>query len=199
MPGFFKIALRLHHVGRLVTAGVVWALAGCSSLPSLPSLPSMDFLPTIRNRDTFLGLITPYRMDIVQGNVVTKEQAEVVKPGMSRDQVRNVLGSPMLVDMFHADRWDYSFTIRRQGTEPQRRSVVAYFKDDKLERLEAPELPTEQEFVDSISRAPKSDKVPVLELTPAQREALPKPAVGGTPAVSEPLGAVREYPPLEPA
>ena len=149
--------------------------------------------------ESFLGLVTPYRMDIVQGNVVTKEQAAQVKPGMSRAQLRDILGSPMLTDVFHADRWDYTFTIRRPGTEPQRRSVVAYFKDDKLERLEAPELPSEREFVASISRTPKAGKVPVLELTAEQKAALPVPPKADAAPTAQPQGAARSYPPLEPA
>jgi outer membrane protein assembly factor BamE len=69
--------------------------------------------------------VTPYRIEIVQGNVVTRSRPARVKPGMTRAQVRDMLGSPLLTDPFHADRWDYVFTIRRQGTEPQRRSIVA--------------------------------------------------------------------------
>ena len=158
------------------------ASAGCASLQS---------------SDSFLGVITPYRIDIVQGNVVTKEQAAQVKPGMTREQVRDLLGSPMLTDIFHADRWDYMFTIKRPGTEPQRRSIVAHFEGDTLKRLDAPELPSEQEFVASISRV-KPGKAPVLELTDAQREALPKPKPQPA-AETEPTGPVRTYPPLEPS
>ena len=164
------------------------ALGGCSMLPSLPTLTSGD---------TFLGLITPYRMDIVQGNVVTKEQVALIKPGMPRAQVRDILGSPMLTDLFHADRWDYVFTIRRPGTEPQRRAVVAYFKGDLLDRLEAPDLPGEREFVASISRLPARGKALTLELTDEQKKALPIPPK----ALAEPvlpMGAIRSYPPLEP-
>ena len=164
-------------------------------LPALPSLPS---LPSLSTGDTFLGLITPYRMDIVQGNVVTREQVALVKPGMPRAQVRDLLGSPMLTDMFHADRWDYVFTIRRPGTDPQRRAVVAYFKGDLLERLEAPELPSEQEFVASISRVRPAGNKPLLELSAEQKSALPVPPA--LPAVAPlPTGAVRIYPPLEPS
>ena len=108
--------------------------AGCSSIQA----------------DRVFGAITPYRVDVLQGNVVTKELAANIKPGMTREQVRDVLGSPLLTSAFHADRWDYVFTMRRQGSEPQRRSVVAYFKDNVLERLDAPELPSETDFVTSI-------------------------------------------------
>ena len=172
------------------------ALSACSMLPSMPSLPS---IASITSGDGLFGVIKPYRMDIVQGNVVTREQAAQIKPGMPRAQVRDILGSPMLTDVFHGDRWDYVFTIRRPGTEPQRRAVVAYFKGDLLERLEAPDLPTEREFVSSISRASGALRTPLLELTPEQKKALPTPA---TQAPSEPTpatGALRSYPPLEPA
>ena len=165
-------------------------LGGCSNLPSLPSLPS------ITQGGSFLGLITPYRMDIVQGNVVTKEQAALIRPGMARAQVRDILGSPMLTDVFHANRWDYVFTIRRPGTEPQSRTVVAWFKDDKLEKLDAPELPSEREFVSSISRARPDLKPRVLELTPEERQALPRPAKVESPPAETPPPQ-RSYPPLE--
>lgn len=173
-------------LGALAAAAL--ACAGCSLIPEV-------------NRGgtgTFLGFITPYRIEVVQGNVVTREQAAQVKPGMTRQQVRDILGSPMLADPFHADRWDYVFTIRRQGVEAQRRSVVAYFDGDRLDRLIAPDLPTEHEFVSAIVRPPSSDVIPTLELTPEQRAALPKaPPVEAAPP--QPMGAVRSYPPLEPS
>ncbi len=168
---------------------VAAVLAGCSALPSLPSMTSGGNL---------LGFITPYRMDIVQGNVVTREQAAQIKPGMTRTQVRDILGSPMLTDVFHADRWDYVFTIVRPGTEPQRRTIVALFKGDQLEKLEAPELPTEQEFVASISRVRARVSPPLLELSPAQKTALPVPPKPPAEPVV-PMGAQRSYPPLEPS
>ncbi len=150
--------------------------------------------------DRWLGFITPYRIDIMQGNVVTKELAEQVKPGMSREQVRDLLGSPLLSSAFHAERWDYVFTLRRQGVEPQRRSVVAYFTDDKLERLETPsDLPAEHEFVSSVRPQRSGDKEPVLALTDEQKQALPPPVKTESPATVKPQGAERPYPPLEPA
>jgi outer membrane protein assembly factor BamE len=159
-------------------------LFGCSSMQ-----------PTA---DKWFGFITPYRIDIMQGNVVTKELVEQVKPGMSREQVRDLLGSPLLTSAFHADRWDYVFTLRRQGVEPQRRSIVATFKDNKLDKLEAPELPSEQEFVTSVRPQRNGGKEPMLALTDEQKKALPPPVKTETPATATPQGAVRPYPPLEP-
>jgi outer membrane protein assembly factor BamE len=161
------------------------ALAGCSSLQ-----------PTT---DKWLGVITPYRIDIMQGNVVTQELAAQVKPGMSREQVRDLLGSPLLTSAFHADRWDYVFTLRRQGVEPQRRSIIATFKDNKLEKLDAPDLPSEREFVTSVRPKRSGGTEPVLALTDEQKKALPPPLKTETPATVTPQGAVRTYPPLEPA
>jgi outer membrane protein assembly factor BamE len=162
-------------------AALALLLAGCAS--------------SLQSSDSFFGLITPYRIDIVQGNVVTREQIALVKPGMSRNQVREVLGSPMLTDIFHADRWDFIFTIRRQGTEPQRRSVVLGFEGDSLKTIDAPELPSEREFVASISR-PSRARATILELSEEQRKALPVPPKREAP-LAEPSGPVREYPPLE--
>ena len=51
----------------------------------------------------------------MQGNFVSKEQVEALRPGMSRQQVRDILGTPLVTSVFHADRWDYVFTIKRQG------------------------------------------------------------------------------------
>jgi len=164
------------------------ALSGCSSLQS--------------SDKNFLGFITPYRVEIVQGNVVTKEQVNEVKPGMTRLQVRDILGSPLLTDIFHADRWDYVFTIKRAGTAPQNRKVVVLFDGDALKSIDAPaDLPGEHEFVASIT-SPKlaaRGTPPVLELNEEQRKALPTP----TPAPAEPRdtpsGPSRTYPPLETA
>jgi len=163
------------------------SLAGCSTLQ-----------PTT---DKLLGLVTPYRIDIMQGNVVTREQVALVKPGMAKEQVRDLLGSPLLVSSFHADRWDYVFTLRRQGVEPQRRSLVATFdKDGKLVTLEAPDLPSEKEFVASV-RPPRANPgtEPVLALSDEQKKALPPPVKTESAASVQPQGATRTYPPLEPS
>jgi outer membrane protein assembly factor BamE len=158
-------------------------LAGCQSLQS---------------SDNFLGVITPYRVEVVQGNVITKEQAALVKPGMSAAQVRDLLGTPLLTDLFHAERWDYVFTINRQGAEPQLRRVVAHFAGDKLQRLDAEgELPNEREFVAAIDTFKTSRDAAPLALTPAQMAALPVPAKP-TATLPELSGPTRSYPPLEP-
>jgi outer membrane protein assembly factor BamE len=156
------------------------ALGGCESL---------------QNTDSLFGVITPYRIDIVQGNAITKEQIALIKPGTTRLQVREVLGTPMVADPFHADRWDYIFTLRRQGAQPQRRSVVVRFDGDAVKSVDAPELPSEREFVASISRF-RDIRQPKLELSEEERAALPLPPKREAPP-AEPVGPVRDYPPLE--
>lgn len=158
----------------------VLPLAGCESL---------------QRTDSLFGFITPYRIDIVQGNAVTKEQAALIKPGLTRLQVKDVLGTPLVADPFHAARWDYIFTLRRPGAEPQRRSVVVLFDGDAVKSIDAPELPSERDFVASISRF-KDLRAPKLELSEQERAALPLPVKREAPA-AEPMGPVREYPPLE--
>jgi len=121
---------------------------------------------------------------------------------MSRAQVRDILGSPLLTDAFHADRWDYVFTIRRQGAEPQRRSVVVLFEGDRMKSIDlGGELPAEREFVASIDTFKASRSVPPLALTDEQIKALPLPPKPAPSAgeSAEPSGAARTYPPLEAA
>src|SRR3954465_9951811 len=83
----------------------------------------------------FIAFVSPYKPDVVQGNVVTTEQISQVKPGMSRSQVKDILGSPLITDPFHADRWDYVFTLRRQGFDDQKRSFVVLFDKDQVQKI----------------------------------------------------------------
>ncbi len=159
----------------------VVALSACSSIGSR--------VPT---------LITPYKIDIVQGNVVTREQAQALKNGMSRDEVRDILGSPLLVSVFHADRWDYVFTFRRQGQEPQQRRLTLHFKGDVLDRFEGDELPSETEFVASLDTRRKFGKVPPLEATEAQLKSFEEKNANAPTAPLPPTAPTdANYPPLE--
>ncbi|NBQ87467.1 MAG: outer membrane protein assembly factor BamE [Betaproteobacteria bacterium] len=181
--------------------GALALLAGCSSLPSI-SLPSMPSLGAVG--DGARGLadrVTPYRIEIVQGNFVSSEQVAALKPGMTRLQVRDLLGSPLLTSVFHGDRWDYAFTIRRTGTEPQRRHLSVFFKGDLLERHEGDAMPSENEFVASLYPRKAAPSVPVLEATEAQLKAAQGNAASAQAAPVAPVApaaARTSYPPLEP-
>lgn len=123
---------------------------------------------------SIINALSPYRMEIVQGNFVSQEQAELIQPGMSRNQVRTILGTPLLTDIFHTDRWDYIFSINRKDVEPVQRRFTVFFTEDIVTGVEMPDtLFSEEEFVQHLdANRPNEDiKVPNLEATPQQLEA----------------------------
>ena len=86
-----------------------------------------------------LGAGCVYRMDVQQGNLLDVEQVEQVEVGMTRSQVRFLLGTPMVIDSFDADRWDYMYSLRRgHEREVTRRHLVVWFDGDKVARVEEP-------------------------------------------------------------
>jgi outer membrane protein assembly factor BamE len=143
------------------------------------------------------GSITPYRVEVVQGNFVSREQVQALQPGMSRLQVREVLGTPLVTSIFHADRWDYVFTLKRQGVQPQSRRLTVFFKGDVLERFEGDEMPSEAEFVATLDTRRKAGRIPVLEVS--EENLKPAPARTAAPQEPLPLPPPASYPPLEPA
>lgn len=86
--------------------------------------------------DSVVGLVDPYRIDVRQGNYVDQEMVAQLRRGMSRDQVRYVLGSPLVVDMFRSDRWDYVYRFRPGSGEAQQRVISLFFAGDVLDRIE---------------------------------------------------------------
>lgn len=144
--------------------------------------------------------LTPYKVLIQQGNVVTKDQVAIIQPGMERDQVRDILGSPMLTDVFHAQRWDYPYAVQRRGEAIDKNWVVTVvFEGNRVQKVIAPELPTEYEFVARMGETSVKPRVTPLslELTPEQRSKLKPPVRTETQAPANPQGASRTYPPLE--
>jgi outer membrane protein assembly factor BamE len=102
----------------------------------------------------FLGFLRPYRPDIQQGNFISREMVSQLKEGMTRDQVRFVLGTPLLTDVFHSERWDYPFRMAKGNGEMTTSRVTLTFVDDKLARIEGGDLPTEADYLSRISGAP---------------------------------------------
>ena len=107
----------MRRAGAATLFAIAGALAGCQSL---------------QTSENFLGILTPYRVEVVQGNVITSEQVALAKPGLTRAQVREVLGSPLLTDPFHADRWDYYFSNMKGRTASETKLFSVHFKDDKV-------------------------------------------------------------------
>lgn len=102
-------------------------LAGCQSVAS--------WVPPV---------LQPYRPDVQQGNVVTQEMVDQLREGMSREQVRFLLGTPMLTSGFHPNRWDYVYLLKRGKTgELQQRQLTVWFKDNRLAQFKSDEMPPE--------------------------------------------------------
>jgi outer membrane protein assembly factor BamE len=139
-----------------------------------------------------------YKPEVVQGNFVSREQVQALRAGMPRQAVRDVLGTPLVTSVFHADRWDYAFTIRRQGSEPQQRRFSVFFKGDVLDRIEGDPLPTEAEFAAKLDARRAPTKLPELKATEADLAKFPAKTAPAAAVIqpAAPSGPVT-YPPLE--
>jgi outer membrane protein assembly factor BamE len=87
------------------------------------------------------GIFSPYRVDIPQGNYLDRDMVERIKPGMTRDQVRFALGTPLHIDPFRPDRWEYVFRFQHPDLKAELRRVTVLFKDERVERVQADPLP----------------------------------------------------------
>ena len=160
-------------------------------------LMSACTLPTLSLTQATQSVL--YIPEVVQGNFVSREQKEALKPGLSRQQVKDVLGTPLVASVFHDERWDYVFTIRRQGVAPQSFSLSVWFKGDVLERTSGDELPSETEFVTQLVAKKEGIKVPNLEAKEEDLRKYPAPVRKADTGPAPALPLPSSYPPLEPA
>jgi outer membrane protein assembly factor BamE len=143
---------------RNATPAATQKTSAASATSSAPSANrGSTGVQTVKERRLF-GFLSPYRIDIPQGNFVSQEMVSQLKEGMTPDQVRFVLGTPLLSDMFHADRWDYPFRLQKGNGEVTMSRVVVFFKDNRLLRFEGGDLPTEQDYLDRVAGAPATKK-----------------------------------------
>ena len=113
----------------------------------------------------------PYRADVIQGNFVSREMAAELKPGMTKNEVQAIMGTPLLQTIFNQNRWEYVFSLRQGYNAPIVRRFTVYFdKDGKMERADGDPLPSEQEFVAQINTLRDGGKKP-KSLTEAQLQA----------------------------
>jgi outer membrane protein assembly factor BamE len=190
-----------HHHHRRVRIQSALVVMACMVLASCSNLSGSAVNP--------VNWITPYKIDVIQGNFIAKEQVEQLRAGMSREQVKAVLGTPLMASLFHADRWDYIFTLKRQGIAPQSFKYTVFFKSDVLERFEGDSMPSEAEFIAKLDSTRKLGKVPPLDATEEQLKAFDKSAKPAAPDVAAPAGTAAAapstpdagqstaYPPLE--
>ena len=159
------------------------SLVGCANAPSTAQALTTTF--------------SPYQPDILQGNVITREQVAALKAGMDRTQVEQILGTPLLRSVFHAQRWDYYFSFQRQGAPIQHRRLTLYFEGPQLTRFEGDEMPSETEFVNAIARPSKTVDPATLTASPEALDAFKKknpPPAADAPQAPQPKTS---YPPLQ--
>ncbi len=106
--------------------------------PLLVALALAAGCATDRSRS---GFLEPYKIAIPQGNYLNQQMLDQVRPGMSREQVRLAIGSPLLTDIFHPDRWDYVFRFQHPNGDAELRRVTIRFQDDRVAAIEADRLP----------------------------------------------------------
>ena len=107
---------------RLSVVFPLYFLAACSSIQQA----------TLTTEKAVTDFVRPYRLDVRQGNVLTQEMVAQLKPGLTREQVRFILGTPLLTDPFHANRWDYVYRLQSGYDAPRQRNLTVYFEGNKL-------------------------------------------------------------------
>ena len=157
-----------------------------------------------------LPTFKPYRMDIQQGNIVTSKMLMQLKPGMSKSQARFVMGTPLLQDSFHGDRWDYFYQYRKDGKILQQRRVILEFENEQLKRVRGDTIPAGVDpTVPELQRRGaepekglwdrlkfwKSDEAPAA----AGAAAAAAPAAVDTPSSKDALDPMLVNPPASPA
>ncbi|MGN6702174.1 MAG: outer membrane protein assembly factor BamE [Burkholderiaceae bacterium] len=166
-----------HSARALCAVLSVVALAGCASKNPLIDDPAVTAAEQAKAREAadtsgvqvvkqkrLFGIFTPYRIDIQQGNFVSEEMLAQVRDGMTRDQVLFALGTPLLTDIFHADRWDYPFRLRKGSGEIITSRVTMFFSGNRLVRHEGGNLPTEADYLALLAggKLPKNGKPPAM-------------------------------------
>ncbi|MCB1858352.1 MAG: outer membrane protein assembly factor BamE [Gammaproteobacteria bacterium] len=118
-------------------------LSGCSTLSDMG-----EAIPDALGRTSLM-----YRIDIQQGNVIEQEMVNRLEPGMSKSQVRYIMGSPLLVDVFHQDRWDFYYSMGKGKRILEQKQVSLFFEDDRLIRLEGDLKPLPPEEITDMKEA----------------------------------------------
>jgi len=115
-----------HHFLVVAVGFAALFSAGCSTIDT--------YMPTLRS----LGV---YKLDINQGNYLSQDLVDKLKVGQTKAQVRQLLGTPLLVSPFRESRWDYVYEYTKQGRVVEHRTFTAYFVEEKLARWEGDEMP----------------------------------------------------------
>ena len=111
-------------------------------IPLIRSLALGCLLAGLVGCGSNFGFPGVYRINVEQGNVVTEEMVEQLRPGLNRRQVRYIMGTPLIEDSFHEDRWDYRYLLRNGNELLSETQLTLWFEEDELVRVEGPDAPT---------------------------------------------------------
>lgn len=122
-----------------------------------------------------------YRPDIQQGNVIDQDMVDKLKPGMDKNQVRFIMGTPVIVDPFHTDRWEYVYTFSEKGGRRQQRHITIFFKDEKLAYVKGDVVAVERTLTDDGEHVSKTVDVPLKD----KKDGLFSKIIGALPFVGD--------------
>jgi outer membrane protein assembly factor BamE len=164
-----------------------WTVLACA-LVGLTACKGMTTLS--EDSKSKLGKVfKPYRPDMVQGNFISKEQLERLKLGMDREEVKVVLGTPLITSVMHPNRWDYVFAFKRGDTQlVEQRQVTLIFEKDLLQKINADDLPTEYELIAEIDGIKSSGRVQRKAIAPELESQHPAPTVQTIPNPTQGIG-----------
>jgi outer membrane protein assembly factor BamE len=164
-----------------------WVVLACA-LVGLTACKSMTTFS--EDSKSKLGkVLKPYRPDMVQGNFISKEQLERLKLGMDREEVKVVLGTPLITSVMHPNRWDYVFAFKRGDTQlVEQRQVTLMFEKDLLKKITADDLPTEYELIAEIDGIKSSSRVQRKAVAPELESQHPAPTVQTIPNPTQGIG-----------
>jgi outer membrane protein assembly factor BamE len=154
-------------------------LAGCSYLPTMPTLSSLRV----------------YRIDVQQGNVTTQDMVSQLKPGMTKEQVKFIMGSPLLTDMFHASRWDYVYRFQHgKDGKVEERHLTLYFDKEALARIEGDVVPGTPPVATADKPVADSDRAKTADAAADKAKAADAAAAKAAPDQSKAAEAAADQP-----
>jgi outer membrane protein assembly factor BamE len=129
--------------------------------------------------------INPFKIDVRQGNYVSQDMVAQLRPGQTKDQVRFILGTPLIVDAFHSDRWDYVYRFQPGRGQVEQRRLIVYFQDNRLVRVGGDVVGGD------VSDAPANPPVQTLEIENPQAKNAPKDEQAAATKATEPAPAAK--------
>ena len=156
--------MRILRLNLILCSAMALGVSACSIIPD-------NYVPSF---------VKPYKFDIQQGNFITQQDVAKLQVGMTKEQVRFILGTPLLNDAFHANRWDYVYRLMRAGGQTTQSRYTVIFENERVARHggeNLPASPTDLLGPDSTTKVPTE---PLPSEKPADDIKDSESAVGGT-------------------